>query len=136
MTGHRLGYVRRISRFIRPTSSSRPRNSTAPGHPPDSGRPARSRWPTSNDLGEPYRVRKRLVGTRRRTTWRCCSELGHCSGIENYSRYFDGREPGVPAPTACSTFSGGFPDCLLFTYSFSYVLLRLRLLSAFAMFCA
>lgn len=22
------------------------------------------------------------------------SELGHCSGIENYSRYFDGREPG------------------------------------------
>ena len=21
-------------------------------------------------------------------------ELGHCSGIENYSRYFDGREPG------------------------------------------
>ena len=23
------------------------------------------------------------------------SELGHCSGIENYSRYFDGREPGM-----------------------------------------
>ena len=22
-------------------------------------------------------------------------ELGHCSGIENYSRYFDGREPGL-----------------------------------------
>lgn len=22
-------------------------------------------------------------------------ELGHCSGIENYSRYFDGREPGM-----------------------------------------
>ena len=22
-------------------------------------------------------------------------ELGYCSGIENYSRYFDGREPGV-----------------------------------------
>lgn len=22
-------------------------------------------------------------------------ELGHCSGIENYSRYFDGREPGA-----------------------------------------
>ena len=21
-------------------------------------------------------------------------EMGHCSGIENYSRYFDGREPG------------------------------------------
>lgn len=23
-------------------------------------------------------------------------ELGYCSGIENYSRYFDGREPGTP----------------------------------------
>ena len=22
-------------------------------------------------------------------------ELGHCSGIENYSRYFDGRQPGM-----------------------------------------
>ena len=31
-------------------------------------------------------------------------ELGHCSGIENYSRYFDGRQPAC-APTVCSTFS-------------------------------
>ena len=23
-------------------------------------------------------------------------ELGYCSGVENYSRYFDGREPGTP----------------------------------------
>lgn len=23
------------------------------------------------------------------------NEIGHCSGIENYSRYFDGREPGM-----------------------------------------
>ena len=22
-------------------------------------------------------------------------ELGHCAGIENYSRYFDGRKPGT-----------------------------------------
>lgn len=31
-------------------------------------------------------------------------ELGHCSGIENYSRYFDGREPGA-APSVCLTIS-------------------------------
>ena len=24
-------------------------------------------------------------------------ELGYCSGIENYSRHFDGRSPGGPA---------------------------------------
>ncbi len=27
------------------------------------------------------------------------SELGYCSGIENYSRYLSGREPGQPPPT-------------------------------------
>lgn len=27
-------------------------------------------------------------------------ELGYCSGIENYSRYFDGRSPGT-RPFAC-----------------------------------
>lgn len=26
-------------------------------------------------------------------------ELGYCSGIENYSRYLSGREPGAPPPT-------------------------------------
>jgi len=26
-------------------------------------------------------------------------ELGYCSGIENYSRYLSGREPGLPPPT-------------------------------------
>lgn len=31
-------------------------------------------------------------------------ELGHCSGIENYSRYFDGRNQGN-APTVCLTSS-------------------------------
>ena len=33
-------------------------------------------------------------------------ELGHCSGIENYSRYFDGREPGT-RPDSLLDF---FPD--------------------------
>ncbi len=26
-------------------------------------------------------------------------EMGYCSGIENYSRYFDGRQPGQPPYT-------------------------------------
>lgn len=26
-------------------------------------------------------------------------ELGYCSGVENYSRYLSGREPGMPPPT-------------------------------------
>ena len=26
-------------------------------------------------------------------------ELGYCTGIENYSRYLSGREPGLPPPT-------------------------------------
>ena len=30
----------------------------------------------------------------RSTTWRCCSEVGFCSGIENYSRILDGRAAG------------------------------------------
>lgn len=29
-------------------------------------------------------------------------ETGYCSGIENYSRYFDGRAPGSPPPTLMS----------------------------------
>lgn len=36
-------------------------------------------------------------------------ELGHCSGIENYSRYFDGREPGQ-RPYCLFDF---FPDDML-----------------------
>ena len=26
-------------------------------------------------------------------------ELGYCNGIENYSRYLSGRQPGEPPPT-------------------------------------
>jgi len=29
-------------------------------------------------------------------------ETGYCTGIENYSRYFDGREPGTPPATLLS----------------------------------
>ena len=31
-------------------------------------------------------------------------EVGYCNGIENYSRYFDGRKPGEPAPTLMDYF--------------------------------
>lgn len=44
------------------------------------------------EQGKPYEA-KRLY---ERVTYdmEMLRELGHCSGIENYSRYFDGREPG------------------------------------------
>lgn len=38
-------------------------------------------------------------------------ELGYCSGIENYSRYLSGREPGEPPPTLLDYFP---EDGLLF----------------------
>ena len=46
-----------------------------------------------NEIGKPYEA-KRLY---ERVTYdmEMLRELGHCSGIENYSRYFDGREPGT-----------------------------------------
>ena len=44
-------------------------------------------------------------------------ELGHCSGIENYSRYFDGREAGT-RPYCLLDF---FPDDFLFVIDESHV---------------
>lgn len=38
-------------------------------------------------------------------------EIGYCSGIENYSRYFDGREPGQPPFTLMDYFPS---DMLVF----------------------
>lgn len=35
-------------------------------------------------------------------------EVGYCSGIENYSRYFDGRKPGEPPYTLIDYFPDGF----------------------------
>lgn len=35
-------------------------------------------------------------------------EMGYCSGIENYSRYFDGRQPGEPPYTLLDYFPKGF----------------------------
>ena len=35
-------------------------------------------------------------------------EMGYCSGIENYSRYFDGRKPGQPPYTLLDFFPKDF----------------------------
>ena len=35
-------------------------------------------------------------------------EIGYCTGIENYSRYFDGRKPGQPPFTLMDYFPKGF----------------------------
>lgn len=42
-----------------------------------------------NKLVEAQRIRERVT-----YDMEMIRELGHCSGIENYSRYFDGRNPG------------------------------------------
>jgi excinuclease ABC subunit B len=34
-------------------------------------------------------------------------EIGYCSGVENYSRYFDGRRPGEPSFTLLDYFPAG-----------------------------
>ncbi|MBO5363052.1 MAG: excinuclease ABC subunit UvrB [Clostridia bacterium] len=39
-------------------------------------------------------------------------EIGYCTGIENYSRYFDGRSPGEPSFTLLDYFPSG--DFLVF----------------------
>lgn len=46
-------------------------------------------------------------------------ELGHCAGIENYSRYFDGRAPGTR------------PYCLLDFFQKIILLLLMRVMSVF-----
>lgn len=46
-------------------------------------------------------------------------ELGYCSGIENYSRYFDGRSPGDPPFTLLDFF----PDDFLMIIDESHVML-------------
>lgn len=45
-----------------------------------------------NDLGD--HIRAQRIKGRVEYDMEMIKELGHCSGIENYSRYFDGREPG------------------------------------------
>ncbi len=43
-------------------------------------------------IGKPYEAKR--INERVTYDLEMIRELGYCSGIENYSRYFDGREPG------------------------------------------
>lgn len=45
-----------------------------------------------NEIGEPLKAHR--LKERVEYDMEMIKELGHCSGIENYSRYFDGRKPG------------------------------------------
>ena len=45
-----------------------------------------------NEMGDPIRAQR--IKERVEYDIEMIKELGHCSGIENYSRYFDGREAG------------------------------------------
>jgi len=44
------------------------------------------------EAGEPLKAQR--IHERVEYDMEMIKELGHCSGIENYSRYFDGRQPG------------------------------------------
>ena len=45
-----------------------------------------------NEMGDGVKAQR--IKERVEYDMEMIKELGHCSGIENYSRYFDGREPG------------------------------------------
>ena len=68
-----------------------------------------------NELGDPIkaqRIKERVV-----YDMEMIKELGHCSGIENYSRYFDGRKAGE-RPYCLLDF---FPDDYLLVIDESHV---------------
>ena len=46
-----------------------------------------------NEIGKPFEASR--IKERVEYDMEMIKELGHCSGIENYSRYFDGREAGT-----------------------------------------
>ena len=67
------------------------------------------------EIGKPYEA-KRLY-ERVKYDMEMIRELGHCSGIENYSRYFDGREAGT-RPYCLLDF---FPEDFLIVIDESHV---------------
>lgn len=52
----------------------------------------RERLDYYEEIGD--KAKRNLLETRVTNDLEMIRELGHCSGIENYSRYFDGRKPG------------------------------------------
>ncbi len=74
------------------------------------------------EQAEAFRKQDRLLEAQRieqRTTFdlEMMREIGFCSGIENYSRYFDGRKPGQPPYTLLDYF----PDDYLLMIDESHV---------------
>ena len=68
-----------------------------------------------NELGDTLKAQR--IKERVEYDMEMIKELGHCSGIENYSRYFDGREPGQK-PYCLLDF---FPDDYLMVIDESHV---------------
>lgn len=65
-----------------------------------------------NDEVKAFRDSDKLLEAERlsqRTTYdlEMMREIGYCSGVENYSRYFDGRSPGEPSFTLLDYFPAG-----------------------------
>ena len=58
------------------------------------------------DEGKPLEAER--IGQRVAYDLEMMQELGYCSGIENYSRYFDGRAPGEPPFTLIDYFPKDF----------------------------
>ncbi len=46
-----------------------------------------------DELGKPLEAHR--LASRTRYDMEMITQIGHCAGVENYSRYFDKREPGV-----------------------------------------
>ena len=68
-----------------------------------------------NEIGESLYAQR--IKERVEYDMEMIKELGHCSGIENYSRYFDGREPGQK-PYCLLDF---FPDDFMLVVDESHV---------------
>ncbi len=67
------------------------------------------------EVGDPIRAKR--IDERVRYDIEMIQELGYCSGVENYSRYFDGRKPGTP-PYCLLDY---FPDDFLLVIDESHV---------------
>ena len=68
-----------------------------------------------NEMGDPIKAQR--IKERLEYDMEMIKELGHCSGIENYSRYFDGRQAGE-RPYCLLDF---FPDDYLLVIDESHV---------------
>ena len=59
-------------------------------------------------LAEEKHIEAQRIRERTNYDLEMMAEMGYCSGIENYSRYFDGRNPGEAPYTLLDYFPDGF----------------------------